>query len=281
MNNVQRLLRLPTTQLALAFMLSIALVAIIAVMDYSIVPPPSLLISRTIGVLLAAGAILLLGRAIQRKTLEEIGISLRGAFPLILQGALIGVVMTVLVVGVMMLMGWYQIVNVNIDALAVGRALTVFFLVALFEELLFRGVLFWQLDNVFGSWLALLIASAFFGATHLGNANATLWTGLAVAIGGGLSLGAAYLMTRNIWVAVGLHWMWNFLQGPIFGFSVSGNATYKMLTANVNGPALWTGGSFGAEVGLPALIAATLASVAMLWIAARRRHFLPPSWARR
>lgn len=281
MNNIQRLLRLPVSQLILAFMLSIALVAIIAVMDYSIEPRPSLLLSRTIGVLLAAGAILLLGRAIQRKTLEEIGISLRGAAPLILQGALIGVVMTVLVVVVMMLMGWYQIVDVNIDALAIGRALTVFFLVALFEELLFRGVLFWQLDNMFGSWLALLITSAFFGATHLGNANATLWTGLAVAIGGGLSLGAAYLMTRNIWVAVGLHWMWNFLQGPIFGFSVSGNATYKMLTANVNGPALWTGGSFGAEAGLPALIAATLASVAMLWITARRKHFSPPSWARR
>lgn len=280
MNNVQRLLRLPATQLILAFMLSIALVAIIAVMDYSIEPRPSLLISRTIGVLLAAGAILLLGRAIQRKTLEEIGISLRGAFPLILQGALIGVIMTGIVIGAMMLMGWYQIVDVNIDALAIGRALIVFFLVALFEELLFRGVLFWQLDNVFGSWLALLIASAFFGATHLGNANATLWTGLAVAIGG-LSLGAAYLMTRNVWVAVGLHWMWNFLQGPIFGFSVSGNATYKMLTANVNGPALWTGGSFGAEAGLPALIAATLASAAMLWIAARRRYFSSPSWARR
>lgn len=280
MNNVQRLLRLPATQLVLAFMLSVALVAIIAVMDYSIEPRPSLLLSRTIGVLLAAGAILLLGRTIQRKTLDEIGISLRGAAPLILQGALIGIIMTGIVIGVMMLMGWYQVVGVNIDALAIGRALTVFFLVALFEELLFRGLLFWQLDNVFGSWLALLITSAFFGATHLGNANATLWTGLAVAIGG-LSLGAAYLMTCNVWVAVGLHWMWNFLQGPIFGFSVSGNTTYKMLTANVNGPALWTGGSFGAEAGLPALIAATLASVAMLWITARRRHFSPPSWARR
>ncbi len=261
-------------------MLSIALVAIIAVMDYSIEPRPSLLLSRAIGVLLAAGVILLLGRAIQRKTLEEIGISLRGAAPLILQGALIGVIMTGIVIGAMMLMGWYQIVDVNIDALAIGRALTAFFLVALFEELLFRGVLFWQLDNMFGSWLALLITSAFFGATHLGNANATLWTGLAVAIGG-LSLGAAYLMTRNVWAAVGLHWMWNFLQGPIFGFSVSGNATYKMLTANVNGPALWTGGAFGVEAGLPALIVATLASAAMLWIAARRKHFSSPSWARR
>ncbi|MFZ5883412.1 MAG: CPBP family intramembrane glutamic endopeptidase [Chloroflexota bacterium] len=280
MNNVQRLLRLPATQLILAFMLSIALVAIIAVMDYSIEPRPSLLLSRAIGVLLAAGVILLLGRAIQRKTLEEIGISLRGAAPLILQGALIGVIMTGIVIGAMMLMGWYQIVDVNIDALAIGRALTAFFLVALFEELLFRGVLFWQLDNMFGSWLALLITSAFFGATHLGNANATLWTGLAVAIGG-LSLGAAYLMTRNVWAAVGLHWMWNFLQGPIFGFSVSGNATYKMLTANVNGPALWTGGAFGVEAGLPALIVATLASAAMLWIAARRKHFSSPSWARR
>lgn len=281
MNNIKHILRLPASQLGLAFVLSFAMVAIIAIMDYSMEPRPSLILSRTIGVLLAAGAILLLGRTFQRKTLEEIGISLRGAAPLILQGALIGIVMTGMIVGVMMLMGWYQILDVDVDTLAIGRALIAFFLVALFEELLFRGVLFWQLDNMFGSWLALLITSAFFGATHLGNANATLWTALAVAVGGGLSLGAAYLMTRNVWVAVGLHWMWNFLQGPIFGFSVSGNVTYKVLTSTIHGSALWTGGSFGADAGLPALIAATLASVAMLWIAARRKHFSSPSWARR
>ncbi|MCQ3937643.1 MAG: CPBP family intramembrane metalloprotease domain-containing protein [Chloroflexi bacterium] len=281
MNNMKHILRLPASQLGLAFILSFAMVAIMAIMDYSMEPRPSLILSRTIGVLLAAGAILLLGRTFQRKTLEEIGISLRGAAPLILQGALIGIFMTGMIVGVMMLMGWYQILDVDVDALAIGRTLTAFFLVALFEELLFRGVLFWQLDNMFGSWLALLITSAFFGITHLGNANATLWTALAVAIGGGLSLGAAYLMTRNVWVAVGLHWMWNFLQGPIFGFSVSGNATYKALTAAIHGPALWTGGAFGADAGLPALIAATLASAAMLWIAARRKHFSSPSWSRR
>ena len=277
MNNIGRWLHHPVSQLISAFILSFAVVAIIAVMDFSIDPRPSLILRRAIGALLAAGVILLLGRAIQRKTLEEIGISLRGAAPLILQGALIGVVMAGAIVGMMALMGWYQIVDVNIDTLAIGRALITFFLVALFEEMLFRGVLFWQLDNVFGSWLALLMTSALFGATHLGNSGATLWTTLAVAIGGGLSLGAAYLITRNVWAAVGLHWAWNFLQGPIFGFAVSGNTTYKALTATVNGPALWTGGSFGAEAGLLALIAATLASAAMLWIAVRRKHLSTPS----
>ncbi len=281
MNNFFRFLRLPVVQLVLAFVLSFATVAVIAVMDLAIEPRPSTILSRGIGALLALGVILLLGRALQRKSLDEIGISPRGALPSIVQGALIGAVIMGTITGLMALVGWYRVVNVNVDAFAIAYALILFFFVALFEETLFRGILFWQLDNVFGSWLALAISGALFGAMHFANPGATLWTTLALAVGAGLGLGAAYLVSRNIWVAVGLHWSWNFLLGPIFGFAVSGHSTYALLTVTVAGPDLWTGGAFGAEAGLLALIASALASIAMLWDAARRRHLSPPSWARR
>lgn len=281
MDNFIRFLRLPVVQLILAFLLSFATVAIFAVLDLSTEPKLSPILTRMIGSLLAVGVILLLGRTLQGKALEETGISPRGALPQVTQGVLVGAVIMGLVAGLMALAGWYKVAEINFDAFAIGRGLTLFFFVALFEELLFRGILFWQLDNVFGSWLALVFSSALFGATHLGNPGATVWSTLTLAVSAGACLGAAYLMTRNVWAAVGLHWAWNFLLGPIFGFAVSGHDTYSLLTASINGPELWTGGAFGPEAGLPVLIFGALASIVMLWVAAQRKYVSPPSWSRR
>lgn len=274
MEKFTHFLRLPAVQLVLAIVLSLAILVTIAVMDLALDPRPSLILSRAIGALLAFGVLLLLGRGLQRKTLEEIGVSPRGASPLIVLGVLIGAVMMGTIAGLMGLAGWYKVASLNFDALALGRTLIAFFFVALFEELLFRAILFRQLDNVFGSWIALAISGALFGAMHFANPGATLWTTLALAVFG-MGIGAAYLLARNVWVAVGLHWAWNFLLGPIFGFAVSGNATYALLTATSAGPDLWTGGAFGPEAGLLALIVTTLASAAMLWVASRRKHLSP------
>lgn len=134
MNNFVRFLRLPVVQLVLAFILSFATVSVIAVMDFAIKPRPSTILSRGVGALLAIGVTLLLGRVTQRKTLDEIGISPRGALPLIVQGALTGAVIMGMVAGLMALAGWYRVVDVNIDALAIAYALILFFFVALFEE---------------------------------------------------------------------------------------------------------------------------------------------------
>lgn len=279
--NTMRFLRFPVSQLILALVLSFAVLVVFAAMDLSTDPQFSPILTRGIGSLLAAGVILLLGRALQGKALNEIGISPRGALPQVMQGVLVGTVIMGLVAGLMAMASWYKVANINFDAFAIGRGLILFFFVALFEELLFRGILFWQLENVFGSWLALVLSSALFGATHLGNPGATIWSTLALAINAGVCLGAAYLVTRNVWVAVGLHWAWNFLLGPIFGFAVSGHDTYSLLTATINGPELWTGGAFGPEAGLPVLIVAAFASAGMLWVAARRKHLSPPYWSRR
>lgn len=275
-----RFLRFPVSQLILALILSFAVLAVFTVMDLSTDPQFSSILTRIVGSLLTVGIILLLGRTIQGGTLERIGISPRGASSQIMQGVLVGALMMGSVTGLMALMGWCKIVDVNFDMFALGRILILYLFAALFEELLFRGILFRQLDNVFGSWLALIVSGVLFGATHLGNPNATIWTTLALAISAGAGLGAAYLVTRNVWLAVGLHWAWNFLLA-MFGFAVSGLEPYSLLTVTINAPALWSGGEFGIEVGLPTLIAAAFASAGMLWVAARRKHLSPPSWSRR
>lgn len=277
--NIMRFLRFPVSQLVLALVLSFAVLAVFTVMDLSTNPQFSSILTRILGSLLAAGVILLLGRAHQGKALDKIGISPRSALSQIMQGVLVGALMMGSVTGLMVLMGWYKVVDINFDLFALGHILILYLFAALFEELLFRGIIFQQLDNVFGSWLALIVSGALFGATHLGNPGATIWTTLALAISAGVGLGAAYLVTQNIWLAVGLHWAWNFLLA-MFGFAVSGLEPYSLLTATINAPTLWSGGEFGIEVGLPTLIAAAFASVGMLWVAVRRKHISPPSWSR-
>ena len=83
------------------------------------------------------------------------------------------------------------------------------------------------------------------------------WAAVLGLLVGGLFLAYGYVRTRSLWLPVGLHIGWNFFEGVVFGFPVSGLDIYPLLRIKVNGPVLWTGGAFGPEAGLivlPALI---------------------------
>lgn len=70
---------------------------------------------------------------------------------------------------------------------------------AIIEELIFRGLMFQAINKLAGNWLALAVTSLFFGAAHLGNTGATLWSAFAITIEAGILLGAAFLWRRNLW----------------------------------------------------------------------------------
>ena len=90
------------------------------------------------------------------------------------------------------------------------------------EELLFRGILFRWIEEFGGSWAALAVTSALFGLAHIFNPGATWFSSFAIAVEAGVLLGGAYMLTRNLWLAMGLHAGWNFTQGEIFDVPVSG-----------------------------------------------------------
>jgi uncharacterized protein len=121
--------------------------------------------------------------------------------------------------------------------------------VAISEELLFRGYVLQTLLEWPGMWGAALISALIFSAFHSLNpgVNGLALAHLAVA---GLVFAGAYLATRRLWLAIGLHFAWNFFQGPIFGFPVSGVPSTGLLSLHVTGPALFTGAAFGPEGGL-------------------------------
>ena len=153
------------------------------------------------------------------------------------------------VVLIMMLLGLYRIDSIGTDKpLKIISAFFLFLLVGTGEEILFRGVLYRWIDEKWGFVVALIVSSVIFGFIHITEPSATLWSSVSIAVEAGLLLGAAYKYSGTLWLPIGIHWAWNFTQGNIFGFEVSGkDLGVSLLNPTVSGPDWLTGGAFGAE----------------------------------
>jgi membrane protease YdiL (CAAX protease family) len=103
---------------------------------------------------------------------------------------------------------------------------------------------------------------------------------LCIAVEAGLLLGAAYMLTRSLWLPMGLHAAWNFTQGEIFDVPVSGLDEHGLVQAKLSGPALLSGGGFGLEASLFAMVIATTAGIWLVWLAVKRGQLMQPRWVR-
>ena len=148
------------------------------------------------------------------------------------------------------------------------------------EEVLFRGILFRWIEDFGGTWAALIISSSLFGAAHLLNPEATWFSSFAIAIYAGLLLGGAYMLTRSLWMPIGLHAAWNFTQGGIFGVPVSGHPSEGLVRAELRGPAVLSGSGFGLEASVIAIVIASGAGVWLVKRAVRRGLLVQPWWRR-
>ena len=178
-------------------------------------------------------------------------------------GLFIGFSYFIIVTVTMSLCGYYHIKSIQFDWEKQLFSFTLFFLVAVSEEIFFRGILFRMINRRWNIWAALVISALIFGGLHIFNNNATLWSSIAIAIEAGSLLGAAYAYSKNIWLPIGIHWIWNYTQGNILGFPVSGedNVT-SIITPEISGPQWLTGGSFGAEA---SVISAVIGLLISLW----------------
>ena len=178
----------------------------------------------------------------------------------------------VAVVLIMMLLGLYHIDSIGTDKpMQIISAFFLFLLVGTGEEIIFRGVFFRWIDEKWGFVAALTISSVFFGLVHISESNATLWSSLAIAVEDGLLLGAAYKYSGTLWLPIGIHWAWNFTQGNIFGFEVSGNdAGEALLKSTVSGPDWLTGGAFGAEASVIPVFLGLILSAWYIWKIVKR-----------
>lgn len=150
--------------------------------------------------------------------------------------------------------------------IGVGAALLLFAVAAAFEEVLFRGYILQTLDRSGFAWLAIALTSVFFGLVHAGNPNATIFSTVNTILAG-IWFSVAYLKTRDLWFVTGLHLMWNWTQGSIFGIEVSGItnlASSSILREIDTGPTWLTGQTYGIEGGIACTIALVVSTISIL-----------------
>lgn len=161
----------------------------------------------------------------------------------------------------------------SIDTASLLGAFAVMAVAAAAEEALFRGYILQTLAREGYAWLAIALTAVFFGLGHARNPGASA-TSTAVTVLAGIWFGVAYLRTRDLWFVSGMHLAWNWLQGSILGIEVSGllSLSGTPLLKEVDlGPEWLTGGSYGIEGSLPALIAILISAIGIYFIRSGKR----------
>lgn len=188
----------------------------------------------------------------------------------------------------MRIAGWYHpesIAHTEDISANLGNTLGIFFAIGVYEEVVYRGYVLQTLERRFGTDRALAATMLMFGLAHLfvdipaTRLSLRLIGALSIASEAGVLFGAAYLLRRRLWIPIGVHWAWNFCEGPILGLPVTGgDFGPSVIAARASGPLWATGGSFGPEAGIPCLIIGTLAGLTLLEAGYRNkmwRHGMP------
>lgn len=221
------------------------------------------------------GSVFLAIRLLDRRPIAAIGLRVgRQATLDTLAGIVITFFMMGLIYAVMTALGWLTLDGFAWQAeepLFVWRKALYFLVAFIFvgwsEELLSRGYYLQTIASGLNLFWGVILSSAVFGLAHLGTPQA-MWISVAGLFLTGLFFASGYLATRQLWLPIGLHIGWNFFEGTVFGFPVSGRSFYSLARVTVNGPEAWTGGAYGPEAGLIILPALMLGS-ALVFLYAR------------
>lgn len=136
-------------------------------------------------------------------------------------------------------------------------------MVAVFEELIFRAVLFRLIEQRWGTRVALVSSFILFALAHLPNEGVSM-LGVIVTGVAGVTHSAAYLMTRRLWLPIGLHFGWNYLFDGVFAVPVSGHAARGWLQVSMPGPDWLSGGAYGVEASAATLLIWAAAALLLL-----------------
>lgn len=208
----------------------------------------------------------LMMRFLDRRPFSDLGFSLKGRGKDILYGFLMAVLIYAIGFCVCLLTGQIEVVGVHLhwsDLLLSGLF---FAMVAIVEETMMRGYVLGRLLRTrLNKFISLLISSLLFALLHLMNPNVAFLPMLNLVLGG-LLLGASYLYTRNLWFPISLHFFWNWIQGPVLGYEVSGNRFCETLfSLRLPANNLINGGAFGFEGSLVCTVLATLFTLFIIW----------------
>jgi len=251
-------------QTILLIILSAAVGLVFYFISPSLLLSSSLLFGELAELFAFIGSIYIARKLLDKRSFSSLGFKIDKHIVVdILAGILITFVMMGSIFFAMQALGWLKFESfawntdpIRIVASQMLSLLGIFVLVGFNEELLFRGYHLQTITSGLNLFWGLIISSVIFGGLHLGNPNAT-WVSAAGIFFAGLFLAYGYIRTQQLWLSIGLHIGWNFFEGVVFGFPVSGLSIYPLMHIRVFGPEVWTGGAFGPEAGLivlPALV---------------------------
>jgi uncharacterized protein len=227
--------------------------------------------------LVSCGAYIAYVRTIERRRVDEFAAAAAArelATGIVIGAALFGATIAILAsLGVYRLGGtgeWSRVVLPLAVALVIGT----------FEEIVFRGILFRIAEESLGTWIALLISAAIFGVLHFIGPTGTLVGASAIVVGASVLLTGAYEATGRLWLPIGIHVAWNFTQGGIFGVTVSGHPGEGLYQGTLTGPDWLSGGVFGAEASVVAIVLCLGTGLILFADAVRKKLIVQPNWRR-
>jgi len=225
--------------------------------------------SGTLGTLLI---VWIFTRYINRGKFKNLGFSLKNQKKNIFNGLFAGLLM--MGVGTILLWGNGNLTidSVNLSLPSLFQSIVLFILVSVNEEVFVRGYILPNLMDSMNRYIALLLSSLIFTALHIFNPNVSV-LGVSNIFLAGILLGISYIFTKNLWFPIALHFSWNFFQGPIFGFEVSGINSEALITQRMNGNELLTGGQFGFEGSIIATMLCSL-GILLFWLIYKKQDIV-------
>lgn len=203
-------------------------------------------------------------RFLDRSSLSQLGLQKRRWLAYLGAGLGLGALLIILVFAVLWAAGWLTVDrSVTWQSPEFVASVLTWIIISFVEELSFRGYIMQGLARAWGMPAAVAVSSVLFGAVHALNPNPSV-LGVFTIVVIGVLFACAYLLTRSLWLPVGLHIGWNLVEIQFLGFPGSGHTEPSILHTITRGPVVMTGGAFGPEGGIVALAAALLGIVMLL-----------------
>ena len=192
-------------------------------------------------------------RFIDRKPLESIGLRMKGYEKDLKMGLALGAGLIAIGFLILFILGYLSVDGFSFPVGTLILYFLLFVVVSFHEEIMMRGYVLNNLMQSMNRYVALSISSVIFMSIHLLNPNVNFLSVVNLFLAG-IVLGIYYIHKPNLWLPIGMHLTWNFFQGPIFGFEVSGIETKSIINQSVRGNEIITGGAFGFEGSILATI---------------------------
>jgi membrane protease YdiL (CAAX protease family) len=233
--------------------------------------PPTDVQSAIIQGVSAAGTfivVFIFTRYLDRRSFKSIGFQLEGYKDDIFLGIAIGAVIMSLGFLILLALNEINVTDTNFDLYKLLTSITLFVFVAFNEEIFLRGYILNNFLQSMNKYLALVLSSLIFSLLHIFNSHFDLMSFVSILLAG-ILLGISYIYTKNLWFPIALHFSWNFFQGTIFGFEVSGQSIYSIIDQNPVKSNILNGGEFGFEGSIISQVFIVITTL-LIWFARKK-----------